>query len=937
MSGHSPQGERRSSRSAIRSAERPKTPPEQADETPAAPSPAHQRDLHQRKRRRRSSAIPPITFDEPETEVLSSPHSGSSAGSDETEVRDDADSNSDSDDSDMTETQAGNNTIEVLDEDEDDDDDTNHSMASARSMGSNSSSGRLDEALRLAAQQAGTPGIDVDENGDQTMDIVEDVTGSFKPWTRGDNAAYHDQENKNPFSPAFAEGIYAGQNSPTVLSTVEEELSMDMTQAVGAILPSQQTQSTKPGNRRKSMASERRRSVAARRQSSAADLFLEDESMDLTMAIGSIQEEPQNKITAEDEEMTMEFTSVVGGVLALGDTHQSNTKVAETRVRSPSQQLLDEFSAGDTEMDMTTAVGGILPAPRRSLLVQEEETAEMDITSAIGGILPKQFSTGSRSQAKALMEAETDMANLASSPFPEEVLPRVSPKSAVPSHIGTSATGSPSLSSQRHRPGGRKSLAARKSTTPRRELSSDTPVKKPATPSKQITPKAARPSTPGKTPPSKNVTMRTSSPKKLFKAELKNASRTPTSATPKNIFTQDLKTGISTPSIVLTPKRRRSSGLGLDREGLGSPRVAALLDRRRSIGDGALSFTPQQADQPRTIRFEDPRLFEHELEQERLAEQARVDGRANFDSVAPDSVDREATVNLKELIETLSPKKKTAGRKSLHVGAAKGLLGKRPAELDEDDQDHTPKRLKGREGSPVKNVMLPPPPSKMETTGRLTRANRASIKTPSLSGTPVKDVEMTPKSQGRFADVEAIGGAVKLPLSFDEKISEENMEEAEEDDEKIHLQDFLNMTSIRFMELTTTKRRHTVAVEDSARKRRAENSALADQSISQLEACVVAGACTVPMLELYQHVGVQVWPKVETNLRDSPAENSKNTFPKVEVLSMRLRQTRMRKTLHSSESTSQPAQTLNSLWTISLRMSRRTLDSTARQCGMNGA
>lgn len=56
------------------------------------------------------------------------------------------------------------------------------------------------------------------------------------------------------------------------------------------------------------------------------------------------------------------------------------------------------------------------------------------------------------------------------------------------------------------------------------------------------------------------------------------------------------------------------------------------------------------------------------------------------------------------------------------------------------------------------------------------------------------------------------------------------------------------MTSIRFMELTTTKRRHTVAPSDL------KDSTTADgKDDLSLERCVVAGACTVPMLELYQH------------------------------------------------------------------------------------
>ena len=65
-----------------------------------------------------------------------------------------------------------------------------------------------------------------------------------------------------------------------------------------------------------------------------------------------------------------------------------------------------------------------------------------------------------------------------------------------------------------------------------------------------------------------------------------------------------------------------------------------------------------------------------------------------------------------------------------NMGSARGLLGKRPLELDSDDDNEDRdgiKRLKGHQSSPVKNVRLHAPPSKAETTGRLTRANRRSL------------------------------------------------------------------------------------------------------------------------------------------------------------------------------------------------------------------
>lgn len=78
-------------------------------------------------------------------------------------------------------------------------------------------------------------------------------------------------------------------------------------------------------------------------------------------------------------------------------------------------------------------------------------------------------------------------------------------------------------------------------------------------------------------------------------------------------------------------------------------------------------------------------------------------------------------------------------------------------------------------------------------------------------------------------------------------VKDESSFESEGAEDRIHLQDFLNMTSIRFMELTTTKRRHTQAPDAF------KDGLLDGEENFSLERCVVAGACTVPMLELYQH------------------------------------------------------------------------------------
>ena len=862
--------------------EPPSTPPEQVEELQVAASPAHQRDLHQKKRRR-SSGIPPMNFNNPE-DFSSSPYSGASDDTNQTfvtadEIDKDSDSSTSNDD-DLVEDE----TVTGVDGD----DNTVHSAGD-----STGSSGRLEAALQQAAKQAGTQGIDYDEHGDITMEMADDeVTGAFKPWVKngqyvseviGDPNSLQDQENLNPFSPAFKANVNRkiSQNG---------DATMDMTQAVGGILPAAGVSQSSPmRRRRKSITGNRRRSSVARRRSSGDGSAMGDETMDLTTAIGGIQqsgpaldnEEMGGHSVDEDEELTMEFTSVVGGMIQSNnrDGVSINDQLARNQLLGDADRRQSiESSNNDETMDFTLAAGGILPSITERTEPSEDQMQDMDITAAVGAILPDQLSTGNRVEAKILMEQETDVGQLSGSPFfgtprQKPVGVGLSDERALPAHVKTMASesGSPSLAVPQSRSDTKQNLG-RSSMTPKSQQ--PTPGSKPDTPSKQLTPQPIRPTTPGKTPPSKNVTMRTASPKRLFKAEIRASSKkspdsTPRPSVPNPLFRQDIETGATTPSIILKPKRRRSSGLGVDREGLGSPRVTALLDRRSSIGENAKAFVAK-GPASMGVRFEDPQVMEQELDHERAEDQRRESGRGILQQEADsqDVEERDATANLKDMIESLTPqKKKLKGRKSLHVGAAKGLLGKRPAELDEDeDEDDTPKRLKGREGSPVKKVKLPAPPPKTTTTGRTTRSTRRSLAessgngqacTPTGHGSPLK-TNTTPKDQKRFKNAEGRSPARVQP--FEQKVDASAIGGVAigEDEDRIHLQDFLNMTSIRFMELTTTKRRHTMApqalTQPSARKSVGAQDDGQKDTPNDLENCVVAGACTVPMLELYQHV-----------------------------------------------------------------------------------
>lgn len=825
--------------------EPPSTPPDQDEEDTVTASPAHQRDLHQKKRRR-SSGIPPMNFNNPNEEGLSSsPFSGSSVGdADETiEVDGDEESNSNSNSEDDDGTMMsieGGETTEM-------------SMASAKSPLSDSS-GRLEEALRLAARQAGTQGIEFDEHG-QGLAEDEEVLASFTPFVKSsmrDLESKLDQENVNPFSPAF--NATQGDMQPE-----GDEMTMEMTRAVGGIIPSSQDEDDEmsmdvtrafggiitnelpkaPESRRKSMPPGRRQST--RRRSSGAS-SREDATMDLTTAVGGIQSTDDDTVS-KDEEMSMELTSVFGGVLAQGiPSFASRRQSAATQSQIQSgrnRQSLNSVVEDET-MDMTTAIGGIIRPESESITDEADTTVGMDLTTAVGGILP-QLSTAKRMQAKNVMELEAD---LASSPFQAEVVASSPPKILAPVHTIASETGSPSLAAFRGK-GLRRSVEAQQSVMPKPVLGDGTPIKKPSTPSKQLTPQPVRPTIPGKTPPSKNIAFRTSSPKRLFKNEIKASTPQSSAATkrttPNKLFQNDKATGAPTPSYVLTPQQRRSSGVGIDRAGLGSPRVAELLDRRGSIGEQANSFVPGQlGNAGRGVRFDDPRELEKEVNAEHEEDQAE---------------EKDATINLKEMIQSMSPKKRPLnGRKSLHIGAAKGILGKRPLELDEDDDEEENdgmKRLKGHQGSPVKNVKLQGPPSKEDTTGRLARATPQGFENPLGSSipafSPFKGNNSTPHSHGRSRDAD-VTATLTLTVPSLEQQHIQGLGGSPGDD-RIQLQDFLNMTSIRFMELTTTKRRHTIAPKEPNSR-----DSLQDETAASLEDCVAAGAATVPMLELFQHV-----------------------------------------------------------------------------------
>ncbi|CAG9955051.1 unnamed protein product [Clonostachys rosea f. rosea IK726] len=679
-------------------------------------------------------------------------------------------------------------------------------------------SSTLDEALRLAAHRAGMQRLD-----DASEEEEEEIIPSFG-WIKkgGDQASAKPQ---NP--PPAAATSFEEPSSPVQDGTeMDMDMDMEMTSAVGKIL--------KPNNElpmEEDMSMDVTRAYggiiehSGKKQSKQASPEEEDEpmeeaTMEFTTAIGGIRNQVLESEESDDnEDMSMELTTIMGGVLG----KQKRKSMAASSRRS----LAQNTEAGDLTMDMTVGVGRILPQANTDLAGDgEDETMGMDITTAIGGILNKKTdSTLELSQQKP--EEDADFLKTP----PQKTVPPSRRKSSSPAKRSSPRKAATQTAVENQSPGlsafrgkglrhsnAQPLLSLDETPQPSRRSTSRTP-----SPAKTPTSRALSiSSSPLKSAQGSRRSARLSSPEKHSAATTNEKTNSPANllSTPSSVFRPHTQPQLQSSPLVLTPQRKLT-GVGADRNGLGSPRVTALFDRRTSLGEAATEFVPRQG----KVVFQDPKEFEDDMhDQENL--ERRLE--------APQE-DKNATLNLREMIDSLSPKNNPfKGRKSLHVGSARGLLGKRPIELDEEaeleEQDGV-KRLKNHQASPVKNIRLQNPPSKEETA-------------PTLVSPTKNRNQRSPVRVTRFGGIDD----ETVTSVLDRQDSDENDEEDEMPGDRLHLQDFLNMTSIRFMELTTTKRRQTVAP-----------SILQDGSLSDgrddlsLERCVVAGACTVPTLELYQH------------------------------------------------------------------------------------
>ncbi|PUU77847.1 Spc7 kinetochore protein-domain-containing protein [Tuber borchii] len=657
-----------------------------------------------------------------------------------------------------------------------------------------------------------------------------------------------------------------------------------------------------------------------------------DQTMDITRPLGGIISAPQpcapsptSSDVEENEEMTMEFTNVLGGLLSGDEWNKDQERLIS----------LAEEDEGESAMDMTVAIGGILPsaAEVNEQAVKEfaslypklpalqgtqgaDDTGEgdgdlnmedvtTDITNTIKSIMPnyrpspasKNKPSTPQPTAKEVVPAPVAQSIVR---LREEVETATDQGSPTPAKRRTSkrlsavsATGSEKRITRRTSAATRKSMESAHSqspvpapvpvitqprtpqqkqettkatprATPRStpatraaptakapSVTRSTPVKEPTllttekrkedfifatpqkklstpqpcTPPEQLTPAvpATKPKTPSKKAPIIETPLRAGGINEGYSMSAKKRIGFPTSPSPMK---QKTPVKHATPTTFGSPMVTK--GVGIDKPGLGSPRIAAKLSGRRSIGEEMPSFSPITVprDLIRASREDD--LADAEEERREKEKEAA----------------RRKSLDLRSRIDMLTPRK--ASRKSLAYGALLAGAGKRERSDEASAVLGGGKRRKSMDG----------PIALGDNYGSATpQAKTPRIERPTLP-TPGSGRRQTPRKRAVVIAPETpviVEPANPTLAQSEEQSPEEEMPdqafEEEEEESRISLQEFLNMTSITFLDgLTTTKRRQT-GFPGLKKGRRSMD----DEAEASLADCVIAGACTVPMLDLFQH------------------------------------------------------------------------------------
>ncbi|KAI9703396.1 MAG: hypothetical protein M1820_005868 [Bogoriella megaspora] len=719
--------------------EPPSTPPEQIEEAAVrSASPAHQRDLHQKKRRRRSSGIPPMELNNPDEAYSSSPLSGESAvGSSPFDAPNKAGMGVEDEDEDTAMSLATDLEEPTV---------TGRTSGSSESSNdSTGSSARLDEALRQAAETAGTNAMEsIDDSGDLSMEIADDsVTNAFQPWLQAQAQKARaggspvkqsakvapvlekDKENVNPFSPAFQRSVASGKitfERKSQQDDSEDEMSMDITKAVGRILPQKEREPIK----------------------TSPD---EDMSMDLTMAVGRIHQGQPMQAPERTGGAKRRRTLTSGSPSKISFESQGSPSSRRSSRGPISKRRRSSGMASnmdDESMDLTAAIGSIQKAPT---MIEENRRADATLrrSSAANPVIDD--------DAMDLTMAAGGIRSNSQQPVPDEDV-SINSNEELSMELTTVIGGI--KSAQNFQPG-----------------------LQPETPTTEVPPEVADvPTTPKDQNRFKDVDE--STPKKL------------TPILEKHVRTPEMKTPPKPP--------KKSPRKSIGRSALRNVQQAEDVPQPES--ELMVPATPEvPMDERQEDKENDPPTPSPRKKEPRSAMKPAV-----IDEAEPTVKETKA---LSESMRMLSTPRKEVSQSPIR-------------RLATPKKQTTPKAL-----SPVKRNMTP----LKRTTPSKEASSRKKVQTQPPTPSPARDPNRQPAA----------------PKAEEEAPQQEQRELSPP---HIPLQDFLDMTSIRFMDLTTTKRRHTAI--PSATKGLGLQSR-PSQSQQSLESCVVAGACVLPTLEMFQH------------------------------------------------------------------------------------
>lgn len=563
-----------------------------------------------------------------------------------------------------------------------------------------------------------------------------------------------------------------------------------------------------------------------------------------------------------EEDASMDITCAVGSIVMPGGAYsstgtQNQSAVSRRQSTRGSQRRLSVASAEDSTMDFTTAIGGIQAGTNASSaksVIDKDEDLSMELTSVFHATRERRFSSAIvNDQAQSHLEMsdiiEEDVGMDMTVPL-GRIVRQLSghQRDSMEEHLeemditqvfGTIHTSKPmakdsffesvnvtltSATPNLQRAAGNQQENTANATVNRQQGMNETAQDTETVPAQML------------------------SPTHFQNLMVDDGASTPQSTTVRSRSSPHLQT-----ESILVPVILESASDSGPRD----QNSTLSSDRRRSLAANHTHFVPSPV-VPRRIHFEDPVKLAHDVSEQREDEERRESGRFVLEKeVDSQFTEKDATTTLKEAMENMTPKKrKLNGRKSLAKGGAKGLLGTRPVELDQLEDENNAKHIEDFDGSPRKRLKTnqwPRTPSALRTselqTDTFLRQQWQIFETPKVVSS-MRDMNCTPKSQGRFVDAERQPSAKKLllPTMGQQLMFASDVDLAKDDDERIPLSEFLNLINIRFIDINTTKRRHTVLPAIAL-----DTNAVAEPE-SATERLAAVGSCTLPLLELFQHV-----------------------------------------------------------------------------------